>query len=169
MKKYLVLLLLGALASNLAYAQLGSAEPKTDFGENIEIRGKNTPAYYFEAMRHAEIALYDQVNLQIDDHKYKVSCRRESQINTNLKFKNCLPNFVRERLAYEHRVARDSDITPPTLELVEFMVADEQEEALNAVAKVIEGNPELIELLVKYQNSVAAYEKVKTEQIASLD
>lgn len=170
MKKHTLILLAGLLVSGSVMAQETTVEPEEDFGERIEVRGQKTPTYYFKAMRRAEIELYDQVNMQLTEDKYKVSCERETysiaKNATRIKKKYCLPKFVRERMGYETRKALDDGVEPPTLEQVELMVSDEQEEALNAVAKVIEGNPKLIELLVKYHTSVDAYENSKAQELA---
>lgn len=171
MKKHaLMLLSVGLLLTGSVVAQETTVEPEEDFGERIEVRGKKTPTYYYKAMRRAEIDLYDQVNLQLTDKKYKVSCERETysiaKNATRFKKKYCLPNFVRERMGYETRKALEDGVEPPTLEQVELMVRDEQEEAVNAVAKVIEGNPKLVDLLVKYHTSVAAYENSKAQELA---
>lgn len=171
MKKHTTLLLSGAMLSGLLLSGLGlaqeeSIQPEEELTERIEVRGKKTPTYYYRAMRRAEIDLYDKVNLQIEDPKYKVSCGIEANVGSNIKKKACLPNFVRDRLAFETQKAMDTGANPPTLEYVESMLGDEQQEALNAVAKVIEGNPELIELLIKFHTSVAEYENSKAQELA---
>ncbi|WP_338292051.1 hypothetical protein [Planctobacterium marinum] len=166
MKKHSLLMIVALFSSGLAIGQQQNSG-KEDYGERIEVRGKKTPMYFYSAMQQAEIDLYDQVNKQLKDDRYKVSCQRESQIGTNLKQKRCLPNFVRARMAFETQKARESGGPPLTLEQVEALVGKERQEAMNAVAKVIERNPELLELLVKYQSSVAAWEKSKAEEVAA--
>ncbi|BDX06024.1 hypothetical protein [Planctobacterium marinum] len=173
MKKHVVLLLLTALVSGLAFAQQGTNEQKDNSEERIEVLGQRTPTHYYKAMRRAEIDLYDQVNKMLTNDKYKISCERETysvaRNATRLKKKYCLPKFVRERMGEETRKALEDGVEPPTLEQVELMVADEQEEALNAVAKVIEENPKLLELLIKYHTSAANYENVKAQYASDKD
>lgn len=164
MKKHVGLLLVTALVSGLAFAQQEENVGTEDNSEErIEVLGQRTPTHFYKAMRRAEINLYDQINQYIGEHKYKVSCHRESQAGTNLKRKGCLPNFVRERMAFETQKALDDGAIPPTLEQVEALLGEEQAEAMNAVAKVIEENPKLLELLIKYHTSVANYENVKAQ------
>lgn len=138
--------------------------------EQIEVLGKKPLLYYRRQMEQLELDFYDSINDLIENPDYRVTCRMETAGSgqvTRIKHKRCLPNYVRNRLALETQEAFEDGKPIPTIDDVEFLLKEEKEQALAAVAEVVEKNPELLKQLIKMNDAQTLYKQKRDEAFGS--
>jgi len=138
--------------------------------ERIEVVGEKTPAFYLGLMQRAELDFYKQLNKELDNPEFRVSCNRESDVtnksSARLKRNTCLPNYVRNRMAFETQknMTAGASLTQlqkaaiPTLGQIETLTVNKRKEAELAIAEAIKANPELKTLLIKLNQAQQNYE-----------
>jgi len=140
--------------------------------ERVEVIGEKTADFYLGLMQRAELDFYKQLNKQLANHEFKISCHKENNFGnegtTKIRRKYCLPNYVRDRMASETQRVISAAIQPqtlglilrpkPTLEHIETLTADKRKQAELAIAEVLEANPELQSLLIKLNQAQHNYE-----------
>ena len=165
------LMLAGALLTSSALALAQDEEEQyltPDDIEQIEVVGKKPLLYFHRQMLKTELSFYDSVNDLLENPEHKIKCRREERMGSNsttarIKQMYCLPNYVRSRLAEETQVALKTGKPTPRIEDVEILVKDQQQEAMAAVTKLVEENPQLLEKLLAMHNAKAEYQQKRQE------
>ena len=136
--------------------------------EQIQVVGKKPLLYFHRQMMKTELNFYDSINDLLENPEHKIKCRREERMGNSgtsarLKTMYCLPNYVRSRLAEETQAAIQTGKPAPRIEDVEILVKDQQQEAMAAVTKLVESNPELLDKLLTMHNAKAEYEQKRLE------
>jgi len=144
--------------------------------ERIEVVGEKTPAFYLGLMKRTELDFYKQLNKQLDNPEFKVTCVNESDVtdktSVRMKRKSCLPNYIRNRMSFETQGVATAGISSfdlytlqgkpiPTVAQIEALTAKTKVLAELAVAEAIKNDPELQALLIKLNDAKTNYEQLK--------
>ena len=146
------------------YANENTNKSSKDDVEVIGVQGEKSIAYYRKQMRLAELDFYDLFNDLADEDKYKIRCRKEKRIGSNLSQTVCYPQYVLDRFAQETQAALNSGRIFPRLKDIEALVKKEREASNVYAQEIIEKNPELLKKLIKLTETQSLYEQKKADR-----
>ncbi len=119
---------------------------------------------YRKEMDDAEDIFYDAYNAKVDDEKYKIKCRKVKRKGSRIKYKECQPQNVREKLSEEQRASLLAGRGNPSQERLEHAVKGEREDAMAYLEKVAYDNPEVLEKLLALNEAKANYQSAVNDR-----
>lgn len=144
-----------------AEAQGAQATSKDKDLEVIGVVGERSLGYFRVEMEKAELDFYDAFNVLAQNPKFKVQCRRQKRVASNISTKVCHPQYVLNRMAQETQEALERGLPQPTFKEIEFAVEKEREESMAYVEKIVTENPQLLKKLIALNERQAKYEEAR--------
>ena len=140
-----------------------TATTPVDDIEVVAVVGKYPLVYFKRKMEEAELDFYDIFNSLADENKFKVQCRRQNRLGSNIKDKVCHPQFVLDRMAQETQAALQTGAPFPSWDDINFVVQEERAESLAYVERKVAENPHLRDKLIALNIKQAEYESQKNK------
>lgn len=132
--------------------------------EQIEVTGSVPLLFYKDEMQRAEFSFYEMYNALNDDNKFAITCRRETRLGSRIKSKVCYPQYVLDKMAEETQEVLSAGGAYPSLKQIEFAVKEERAESMKHVEKLVKANPDLLNALIKLNETQALYQQKKSER-----
>lgn len=142
--------------------QAGAAE--SDITE-VQVTGRKLFSTLEHQIRKADEVLYGIFNELNDDDYYDVHCGWESRPNTNIKYWECRPEFLRqatraEALAFHNQVTGFSGGHAPPPQAV---ISYEYPRLAEKMREVLQESPELLDAVVKSYELRQELEEMRTD------
>jgi hypothetical protein len=152
------------LATQTASVDQQATEPAASEKEDIEVIGvvgERSLAFFRIEAQKAEFDFYDAFNDLSQEPDFKVICRREKRVGSNISNKVCYPQYLLNRMARETQDALYRGVAPPNMKTIEFAAKKEREESLLYVEKLVSKNPQLLKMLIDLNEKQLRYEQAK--------
>lgn len=134
--------------------------------ERIQVYGQRPLSFFRKELVNSEADFFALYNELADDDGFKVKCRHNKELGTNVRTRACLPNFVNDIKFNEAQQA--ADLAPPgggVLAIInnrsaaqaKAAILKKQQEYLENLNQIASANPQLQEKLDKWNAAKMSY------------
>ncbi|MGB3726409.1 MAG: hypothetical protein WA981_11630 [Glaciecola sp.] len=129
--------------------------------EVIGVVGQKPLSFFRRQMASAELDFYDAFNAVANEEKFKIKCRRETTVGSNMKRQRCYPQYMLDEMAARTQDVLSSGGPYPSFADIEVMTKKEKKESLAYLEKVVLEHPQLLAKLIDLNEKQALYEQKK--------